>query len=327
MRAARLRGPFLRLVRRGSPEFLHPGIARNLVNVRVWLALTALCFLTASGWILTEWRPETMPGLLPIALRSGLLVICFGVLDRVQSRSRGKPIPATACLVVLGYSVLVAGLPTLVLEFAGIYLSALSETLVFSFVPAFVVFFVSQGTADFGLRESPFDLFVPALMAIGGAALLLPFSIPSSGAGQAWLAALLFTAMASAWAAIQLHRRLRNMPIPLAAALFSAATFVVTIPVCVTQTGRLSSWSLPAVELEGLRSVLFDGPLIFLTVWLLRGVSPIAFSSRYPLTLALTIAEGYLLLRPETKWTTGLSLVLLLASGAWLVVSGFREVS
>ena len=220
-----------------------------------------------------------------------------------------------------------AGLPTFVVECAGKYVSGLTETLVFALTPAFVVFFISQTTANFGFRESPLGLLAPALMGIGGAALLLPFNLPSSGAGRAWLTVLLVTAAASAWGAIQLHKRLRNVPVLPAAAIFSAATFMLAAPVCLAQAGRISSWSFSAVEMEALRTVLLDGPVTLLTIWLLRDALPIAFSSRYPVVIALTLAEGYLLLRPETNWTTGLGLALLLASGAWLFVAGSREVS
>ncbi len=251
----------------------------------------------------------------------------LGTFCRVQRRSSSESISAKVCFTILGYSILMTGLPILVVEYAKGSLSVWTETLVFALIPALVVFFVSQSTADFGLRESPLGLLVPALAGFGGAALLLPFSLPSSATSRMWLILLLVTAALSAWAALQLHKRLGNVPVLPATAIFSASTFVLAAPGCFTQAGRISSWSFPTVEMEVLRTLLLDGPMMLVTVWLLGKLPPVAFSSRYPLTVALTIAEGYVLLRPETTWTTSLGLLLLLASGAWLLVAGSREVS
>ena len=291
------------------------------MNLRIWLAFVTLCLLSGSGWLLREWQPETMPGLFSVALRSGLLAILFWVLDRRRHSSNRQRLSAGALASLFAWFVFMAALPTVAVAHAGEHLSPFTETLVFALTPVLVVFFVSQRATGFGVQESPFRLLAPALAGVAGAALLLPFNLPSSGVGRAWLLALLVIAAASAWAAIRLHRRLAGVPVLRAAALLSASIFLLSAPLSFGQAARMSS----ALKIELLHSLLFDGPVTLLTVWLLRQLSAVAFSSRYLLSIFVTIVEGYLLLRPETSWTTGLGLLLLLSSGAWLLVAGSGE--
>ena len=294
------------------------------MKLRVWIAFGSFCLLSGSGWLLREWQPETTPGLLPFAFRSGVVAILFWSVHQARTSCFQQPLPAGVQARLFAWAALMVALPTVVVVRADQHVSPLTETLVFALIPAFVVFFTSQHAAGFGARESPLRLLAPALAGVGGAALLLPLSLPASSAGQAWLMALLVTAAASAWAAIRLHRQLAGVPVLRAAAVLSTAIFLLSAPLSFDPAGR-SLWSGSALRLELLHSLFFDGPLTLLTAWLLRELSPIAFSSRYLLGIAVTIVEGYLLLRPETNWTTGLGLFLLLTSGAWLLVAGSRE--
>ena len=268
-----------------------------------------------------------MPGLLPVALRSGLLVIFFSVLHYAQRNSRTHHPLSRKSWSILADAAWMAALPVVAAARAGAQLSPLTEALVFALTPVFVVFFVAQSTPDFGLNESPLRLLAPALAGVGGAALLLPFALPSSAAGQVWLGLLTLTAAGSAWGAMRLHRRLLEVPLLSAAAIFSASIFLLATAFCLARAAQFSSWSAAALAVEVARSLLFDGPVTLLTVWLLREASPVAFSSRYFFAIAVTITEGYILLRPETNWTTDLGLLLLLASGSWLFVAEVREVS
>lgn len=297
-----------------------PVAAHNLVKLRIWLAFAVLCLLSGSGWLLKEWQPETVPGLFPVALRSGVLAIAFWAVDQRRSSRRQRLTPGAQALLFTWFLLMVA-LPTVAIVRAGEHLSPFTETFVFALTPVLVVFFVSQRTSAFGAQESPLRLLAPALAGVAGAALLLPFNLPSSGAGRAWLLALLVTAAVSARGAIQLHQRLAGVPVLRAAAIFSASIFLLSAPLSFGRAVPMSS----ALEIDVLHSLLLDGPVTLLTVWLLREVSPVAFSSRYLLVLAVTIIEGYLLLQPETSWTTGLGLLLLLSSGAWLLVADSRE--
>ncbi len=294
------------------------------MNFRILLAFIALCLLSGSGWLLGEWHPETISGPFPVALRSGLLAMLFWVVDR-RRHSNQQRLPVGVQASLFAWFVLMVALPTLAVVHAGQYLSPLTETLVFTLSPVLMVFFVSQSSAGFGVTESPLRLLAPALGGVAGAALLLPFHLPSTTAGRAWLMALLVTSAVSAWAAIRLHQRLAGITVLPAAMLFSASIFLLSAPLSFGRAAQLASWSASALKLEGLHSLLFDCPVTLLTVWLLRELSPVAFSSRYLLGIALTIVEGYLLLRPDTNWTTGLGLLLLLSSGVWLLVAGSRE--
>ena len=111
-----------------------------------------------------------------------------------------------------------------------------------------------------------------------------------------------------------------------AGALLAASVFLLSVPLSFARSAQISSWSAPAVGVEFLRSALLDGPGTLLTAWLLREMAPVVFSSRYPLIVAVTVGEGYLLLRPQLDWTTALGM-LLLVSGARLLTADLREVS
>ena len=297
------------------------------MKLRIWIIFAALCLLSGSGWLLNEWLPERLPGMLPTALRSGLLTAGFWLVHRGTRRSNKNQLNSGTLGPLLGWSVLLTALPTVAIVHASEHISPLTETLVFTLVPVFVVFFASQSAIGFGAGESPLRLLTPALAGVAGAALLLPSHIPMSRVGQTWLGMLLAMAAVSAWAAIQMHRRLTDVPILMAAAAFSGSIFLLSAPFCLSQAGQSPAWGAPAVEIEVLRDVLFDGPVTLLTVWLLRELSPVAFSSRYVLVLAVGIGEGYLLLRPQTGWTTGLGMLLLVSSGAWLLFANSGEVS
>ena len=131
------------------PRFAPPN---NPVKFSTWLAFASLCLLSGSGWLLAEWRPETLPGLLPVALRSGLLAGIFWALDRGTNRSGRHGLTAGTQLRLFASSVLVAALPTVLVARAGEYLSPWTETLVFALTPALVVFFASQAAA--GVRRA-----------------------------------------------------------------------------------------------------------------------------------------------------------------------------
>ncbi len=220
-----------------------------------------------------------------------------------------------------------AGLPAVAVLSATQHIPQLTATFVFTLVPVFVVFFASQTTASFGAQESPLHLLAPALAGIAGAAFLLPAHLPDSAAGQAWLVGLLVAAAVSAWAAVRLHKRLAGVPVLPAAAFLAASIALLAAPLCLVEAGQISAWSASAIQVELQHSFIFDGPVMLLSVWLLRELSPVAFSARYFLGIAVTVAEGYLMLRPETTWTTGFGLLLLLASGVWLLLPNSQEVS
>ena len=299
------------------------------VKLRIWLAFGSLCLLSGSGWLLKEWQPETAPGLFPIVVRSGLLALLFWVAEQKGPAFDPQSFPAGPQALLLAWSALVAALPTVAVVLAGEHVSPLTETLLFASLPTFVVFFAAQRAVGFGALESPLRLIAPALAGIAGAALLLPFNLPRSSAGQVWLLALLVTAAISAWAAIHLHQQLTGVPVLRAAATLSTSIFLLSAPLSLAQSGRFSSplsiGSASAFKREILRSLLFDGPITLLTAWLLRDLSPIAFSSRFLLGIAVTIVEGYVLLRPDMNWTTALGLLLLFSSGAWLLAAGSRQ--
>ena len=216
-------------------------------------------------------------------------------------------------------------LPRLAVSAAASRVTSYTETLLFMLVPLAVVFAVAHRHTDFGLDDNPLRLMLPALAALAGAALIIPFTWPASLSGELSLALILLAAVLAALAAVHLHRLLAGTELagpdhpgtellPAAAILFGASAAIL-LPL-----GNLGSSAFPGqLTLELLRSLALQLPLALLTVWLLRAMPPIAFSTRYLFVPLTAIVESLVILRPGVTWTTALA-VLLLGGGSLLLL-------
>ena len=192
-------------------------------------------------------------------------------------------------------------------------------------MPVVVIFVVAQKSAGFGSSESPLRAMGPALAGLGGAALLLPFDWPPSVPGKLWLIAMVVSAMLAGAAAVWMHELLQGIGMLRAAAIvYGACSLCLAIFVRVGWT-EIQPWLWNAVAGEVLRCSVLDGPILFLTVWLLRDLEPIAFSARLLLIPLITIIEGYLLLRPPLTWTSAGGILLLAAAVAGLLLADSKE--
>jgi hypothetical protein len=117
---------------------------------------------------------------------------CFGWAVWHRDRS---PAPRAVAKLAAG-AVFMFALPEIVLAGASAHVTQSTEVLVFMLVPAVVVFWLGQQSAAFGADGGSLRGLVPALSGLGGAALILPFSLPSSWMGRLWLAALVVSAIA-----------------------------------------------------------------------------------------------------------------------------------
>jgi drug/metabolite transporter (DMT)-like permease len=69
-----------------------------------------------------------------------------------------------------------------------------------------------------------------------------------------------------------------------------------------------------------LRCAMFDLPVVWLTVWLAREISPARLSARFLIAPVVTAAEGYAVERGPLQLTTLLAAGLLCAGGVMLLV-------
>jgi drug/metabolite transporter (DMT)-like permease len=286
----------------------------------VWAGFAGLCLLSGSRWIEDQFWTSPLPPLVRLAVDQALLAAIFGVaawLRRGGTQSPGWPrrLPAVA-----GWGVVLLALPAIAFVAANGRVEQSSVALVYTLVPALIVFLRAQQAAGFGAGGGEFSALLPALAGVGGAALLLQFRLPASVSGRVWLGVIVVVAGLTGLAAMRLHARLRE------ANLLHAVTAV-----CGATAGvaGLFSWifregprcgAMADVVLEISTALLIGGPIVLLTVWLLREIPPVRFSARYLLIPVVTILGGYVMLRPEVSWTTPAA-VLLLGLGGWRLLA------
>ncbi len=300
--------------------FPHSGLAARspVLTRRASLGFRALCLLSGSAWILDEYFPHPARGPRWDGLLDALLAIIFLIFWSMARRFRNSKLrrPAPRTVLELGLcGALLFALPRLAVSAAASRVTSYTETLLFMLVPLVVVFAVAHRQTTFGLDDNPLRLMLPALAALAGAALIIPFTWPASMPGQLSLALVLVAAVLAALAAVYLHRLLAGLDLLPAAAILFGASAAILLPF-----GGFGPFAGPGqVTLELLRSLTLQLPLALLAVWLLRAMPPIAFSTRYFLVPLIAIVESLVILRPGVTWTTAFA-VLLLGGGSLVLL-------
>ncbi len=276
------------------------------VTRRDVLAYATLCLLAGSGWILDAEFPNPLPPALSLFVTN---LVLAGACFLAARRKLPPSLPSIlACAALLFF------VPSALTLLAGGRLSSTTIVLVYTLVPAATVFFAAQvAQRDF------LGLLGPALAGIAGAALILPFALPSSSAGILWLAAIVLSALAAAFAGLRLHTLLHETSIVSSAALAASACALGALPLIASQhsTRPLLPWP-QTVLTDGIQFGI-QGAILLLTVRLLRDTDPVAFSTRFLLIPLVTIAEGYLLLHPRLTWTLVAGAALLAGGSALLL--------
>jgi drug/metabolite transporter (DMT)-like permease len=286
--------------------------------MKVWIGFAAFCFWAGSAWLYDVFAPGVLTGLPRSALHNG--VVAAGCLAYALWRREPSPSPrAWVRLAAAGFFLF--ALPDVVIAGALGHASQSSETLVFTLVPVVVVFWVGQQSAGFGTGGGALRGLFPALAGLGGAALILPFAMPTSLAGRLWMTALVASAIMAGIAAVAAHRLLVGFSIAQAgSAVFGVSCLAAAAFSWIEWTG-LPPVTSTALTFEWLRILLIDAPILLLGLWLLRAMRPVAFSSRLLLVPAVTLVEGILAERPEVGWYGWLGLSLVLAAAILLLRS------
>ena len=288
---------------------------------RVFVGFFALCVLSGSGWMLNELRISPASALTRIAAHDAFFALFFWLISRSQRNGSKVPI---LWFKTGAWGATLLALPQVLFATAGGKVSGFTQALVFTLVPVIVVFVMGQRGA-FGAEDNPHGLLGPALAGFGGAALLLPFAFPNSTVGILLLLAMLIAAVFAGIAAVRLNSLLSQTGILRGAAIICASAAVLSL------TGAIVDW-VPirpigpkdlAIELAC--CLFIDGPLLWLTVWLLREMNPISFSSRYLLIPLITIVEGFILVRPGGNWVMAGGVLLLAGGGVALLRSERAE--
>jgi hypothetical protein len=274
---------------------------------RVWLGFALLCLLQGSGLLLDQFMPPVLPGLLRLGVHDGLLACAFAALS--HSRRRGQ------LWRLAGWGVVLFGVPQVLVAAAGGHVDGLVELLAGLLVPVVVVVVVAQSSGSFGDDGNPLQLLVPALAGLGGAVLALPFYLPSSGVGRAWLGAMVISAVVAGVAAVRVHAILQGGGTLRGAAVLFGAVGALALGFCWVDWSVTPVWNGVAAGFEVLRLVVVEAPTLLLTVWLLREMQPVRFAARPLAVLFVMIVESFVAVRPSVGWTMALG-VLLIGGGA-----------
>ena len=137
--------------------------------------------------------------------------------------------------------------------------------------------------------------------------------------------AIVLSAILSAAAAIRLHRLLARVNVLRALAILCAAAATVSAFAYQVGYAPVSDWTHAQIIAEALRCIFLEAPMLFLFVYLLREMNPIAISCRYHLIPLVTIVESYLIERPHAAWTTYAGVLLMAVSATILIRTTTRD--
>jgi drug/metabolite transporter (DMT)-like permease len=284
---------------------------------RVWLGFAVLCLLGGSAWVFDEALPAMLSGLFRLATHNLALGAVFGLLawlGKAEAREISWWKVAAAAIAMIA-------VPEILAAVASGSVSQLTEVLLYMLIPVVVMVAVAQKAAGFGADGNPLRMIVPALAGVGGAALIIPATLPPTVTGRLLVLAMGASAILAGLAAVWLHELLVQADVLRAAAVVAGSSGAVAGAFCWIGWLGIVDANAAGVGVEALRCLVFEGPILLLTVWLLREMRPVAFSARLLVIPLVTILESYVLLRPAVTWTTAAG-VLLMAGGCAALLRG-----
>jgi drug/metabolite transporter (DMT)-like permease len=275
-----------------------------------WITFLAFCLLAASAWIAEPFDTSSLPG----PLRQSLLHAIIGLIAlALSARSSPQKIP-TLQLALTG--ILFFGVPVIAIDLVTGSISAVSRSALFALVPVVVILTIASGDPYEPGESAARNHLIPALTALSGLFLLLTLNLSTTPHGTLMIAVLLTAIILAGVSAVWLHRMLQHITFPRAIAI-----------ICLSNAAFLLLCSLPAKALlnpHNLASTasptsLIDTAEILLLLWLLRAMPPVRFAARYLLIPLLTVAEGFLLVRPLFSLRIAAGTLLLVAGTALLL--------
>jgi hypothetical protein len=279
----------------------------NRANRKLYFGFALFCLLQGSTWLPNAAFPSLWPEPLRICFHDVVLAALFSCFAFASGR-RGR---AQELLETSAWGAVLFAAPISISAGAADVLGSLTPVLGLALVPAITVFLVAQKA------EGEMRLLTPAILAMGGLTLVIPFAWPSSLSGLAWLGGIAICAFGLALAGIRLHRLLDGQTVASAAVAMCFGAALACGAITLIQRPSIN-WSLRSCGSEAVWTLGIDGPLTLLTVWLLRDLSPASFSARLVLVPVMTLLGESLATQAGFGWTGWLGLTL--AGGAACVL-------
>ena len=280
----------------------------------IWTGFLLLCLLRATAWIIPS-STNSLPATEQQAILYGVIgigaLLFAGVGRSVHLRAS---VWIRLSLVSLG----LFGLPVVLVGWARGSITETGISALFAAVPAIVAMVMPNSNGEVG-----FTFLTPALVAFGGALLLLPVGLPESIQGDLRLAGLILAIFLVGIASVRMFRLLRQVAY-LDAVIAVGLSNAIFLTICSLVNGPLvGRWNqlTPIVSVAS----LIDLVEMALLIWLLRELPPIRLSARYLLTPLLTVSEGYVLLQPQLTTRLLVGAVLLTAGAVWILFARIEE--
>lgn len=284
-----------------------------------WVGFVALCAMGGSGWLVEgAW-----PSVLPVAVREcvhqvAVAAVVGGFAWRGFARGRGR-----VWVRLAAASVCLLGVPAAMVEAARGGVAEVAIAQLFALGPVAVV--VAAGVA--GRGEGVGRLLAPAVAGLAGVLLMLGFALPGTWRGARLEGVVVLAVVVAAGASVGMYRLLAGVRVSEAVVVGCAANAVFWLAVMgatawESGVGWVGDLSWSGLGRECAKAVLFALPQIMLLLWLMREVAPARLAARWLVAPLITVAEGYVLLRPEVTART-VAGAALAAFGAWrLMASG-----
>ncbi|RSL15074.1 hypothetical protein EDE15_0550 [Edaphobacter aggregans] len=280
----------------------------------VWIGFLLLCLLRATAWIIPS-NPDSLPAAEQQALLYGIAGIgAFLFARRGLTHRLGTSAWASLSITSVG----LLGLPVVLIGWAQGSITETGISALFAAVPAVVAIGMATGTEGAGRK-----FLTPALVAFGGALLLLPVDLPGSLSGDLKLAGLILAILLVGICSVRMFRLLQSVAYLDAVVIIGLSNAVFLMIYCITNGSFLWRWN----QLAPITSIASSIDLIeiALLVWLLRELPPIRLSARYLVIPLLTVIEGYIVLQPQITARLTVGTTLLTASAAWILFARIEE--
>lgn len=277
-----------------------------------------LCVLSGSGWLLGEIYPSGIG--FPVAgCIHFLLIALIATVFWVSSRTGGVSLWSAVTIALAGMGVF--ALPGIAAHMVAGAISLATSSAMFSAIALLTLvalkFLGSREKASSWSRSSWSRSLLGSVIGIGGVIVLLTADLPQNRWGWLNFALLAGCCAAIAMFGIWLYSSLQGVPVATAVSLAgfgSAALLAAGIT-------TLPEISMLAVELECARCAVFDLPVVWLTAWLIREVSPGRMSARFILIPAVTALESFVWMRGGLDVRSGMAVAGMIVGGG-LVLFG-----